>query len=441
MLEHLPPPLHNRHTTQDILIGLFIAPPTDSQTVQIADAVPALAAQVAQLCAALRAWLPLPPRIALIHPPGSVAQAAWPIERHAPDCTHYCAQGQDYEALLARLEAAWLPAALAHPYHRALAQLYVPAVLTLDAPPPYPAAGLALVQPSTQDLAATLVLLASDPPTRRRTLDAQRPLRRPRTAHDAALWRVEGLFDSSYSLAIVNRQLALALQEHGGPLPEVAPTFAAPIELAPQAPAAQTAPALQADQAVQVRLQSQLRHALEATNCAQHEARQAQAQQQQAQEQQRQAQTQAQQAHAHARQVQEQLQQAQARIHALQASLSWRITAPLRWGLEAVRHPVVFARRAANHALFQSVETLERPLSRLMAGVLQHPQLSQRLGHWLLTRYPHLHGHLVDVAYRSGVLRRPTPPHSSAAYDSALAHHSAQARRIYAALQATQAQE
>lgn len=439
MFDHLPPvlpgqlpaPLHNRHTTNDILIGLFIAPHIPQ-------------AQVIQVCAAVRAWASLPVRIALIHPPSDgtldvpdVPPARWASDADAPDCTHYRAQGDEYTALLARLEGAWLPDSLAHPYQRQLAQLYVPTVVTMDAPPLHPPAGLALEQPSPQDIAATLVLLVSDPPTRRRTLDAQRPLRRPDTART---WRVEGLFDSSYSLAIVNRQLALALQDCGAALdtPPVPPTSALAPACAPPATPAQSLAQQEADQ----RAHTQLRHALQAANRAQHEARSAQEhmhhaqeQAQQVQEQLHHAQEQLQQVQAQLQQTQAQTQHAQAHIHALHASLSWRITAPLRWGLGMLMHPITQARSTANHVLFHSVETLQRPLATLMAGVLRHPELSHRLGHWLLTRYPHLHGQLTDVAYRSGVLRSPVAPHSAAAYHSTLATHTPQAQRIYAALQ------
>ena len=52
-----------------------------------------------------------------------------------------------------------------------------------------------------------------DPPTRRKSLDLLRGVvavgEVPRHS------RIEGVFDSSYSLALVNRQLAMALQAHG----------------------------------------------------------------------------------------------------------------------------------------------------------------------------------------------------------------------------------
>lgn len=56
--------------------------------------------------------------------------------------------------------------------------------------------------------------LAADPPTRRRTLDGE-PFGSLRDL--TRTWRVEGVFDSSYS-SIVNRHLAMALQDTGAPM-------------------------------------------------------------------------------------------------------------------------------------------------------------------------------------------------------------------------------
>lgn len=100
--------------------------------------------------------------------------------------------------------------------------------------------GLAVSDANSQELAGLLLMLATEPGVRRKVLDAQDALRQAclpsiqRTA--VAAWlsrlgievplpsgqapsspvmRVEGVFDSSYSLAIVNRQLAMALQDRG----------------------------------------------------------------------------------------------------------------------------------------------------------------------------------------------------------------------------------
>lgn len=69
-----------------------------------------------------------------------------------------------------------------------------------------PQGGLKVSDATPEQLAELLLLLATDPPTRRGVLAGQ-------GAHPNTAWRMEGLFDSSYSLAIVNRQLALALND------------------------------------------------------------------------------------------------------------------------------------------------------------------------------------------------------------------------------------
>ena len=58
--------------------------------------------------------------------------------------------------------------------------------------------------------AAYAALLLTDPPTRRRSLELLFDWQ-PYMAFPKGAWRVEGVFDSSYSLALVNRQLAMAL--------------------------------------------------------------------------------------------------------------------------------------------------------------------------------------------------------------------------------------
>lgn len=110
--------------------------------------------------------------------------------------------------------------------------------------------GLAVAGATPRQLAGLLLLLVVDPGVRRKVLDAQEAMRQsqqpaaqrlavadwllaqglslPQQAGEGAApqagdvfvaataaWRVEGVFDSSYSLAIVNRQLALALQDEG----------------------------------------------------------------------------------------------------------------------------------------------------------------------------------------------------------------------------------
>jgi glycosyltransferase involved in cell wall biosynthesis len=71
----------------------------------------------------------------------------------------------------------------------------------------------------TQAIAASLQLLLSEPALRRRVLAAQRQRLQsflpPGFAKSKPYWQIEGPFDSSYSLAIVNRELARALARRG----------------------------------------------------------------------------------------------------------------------------------------------------------------------------------------------------------------------------------
>lgn len=106
---------------------------------------------------------------------------------------------------VAVLEAGTLPHWLETLQARAL-----PPLLLGDADSPR---ALVVSAGDAERTAACVWLLATDPPTRRRSLDALYA----QSAGSAAAgplpecWRVEGVFDTSYSLAAVNRQLALAL--------------------------------------------------------------------------------------------------------------------------------------------------------------------------------------------------------------------------------------
>lgn len=123
----------------------------------------------------------------------------------------------------------------------------LPTLLRLPDADSAPAAALAVADASPRQLAGLLLLLTVDPGIRRKVLDGQESLRRALTpdaqlqalaawliaqgvplppspaaattcvasGDAAAAWRVEGVFDSSYSLAIVNRHLALALADVG----------------------------------------------------------------------------------------------------------------------------------------------------------------------------------------------------------------------------------
>lgn len=102
--------------------------------------------------------------------------------------------------------------------------------------------GLLVDSPEPTRIAALLYLIATEPGLRRRMIAGQRanlqrfaypqvrgqladfikslgvgdvPVLANAVAHNQPYWRIEGPFDSSYSLAIVNRHLADALQERG----------------------------------------------------------------------------------------------------------------------------------------------------------------------------------------------------------------------------------
>lgn len=200
LLDHLPQPLHNRATQAHHIYALFATAQSAPDTLQA-------------LCQALCRLSPLPAEIHIYHPSSSPAVPA------ALGCTLHNLVDPASAAALARAEAALLPHALWEQRHT-LAALAIPTVLDLGAEPPATwdakeQGGLAVASASPQELAALLVQLACDPPTRRRTLDGQ-ALWEP--AGLARTWRVEGVFDSSYSLAIVNRHLAMALQDTGLPM-------------------------------------------------------------------------------------------------------------------------------------------------------------------------------------------------------------------------------
>lgn len=91
---------------------------------------------------------------------------------------------------------------------------------------------------------------------------------------------------------------------------------------------------------------------------------------------------------------------------ALLASLSWRITAPLRQVLNLMPFPLHTLRNSANTILRQAIEVFRIPLSWAMRAVLYRPALSYRINQWLLRNFPALQAHLVDVARRTRVVEQ-----------------------------------
>ena len=195
LLDHLPAPLHNRATQEHNIYALLAT----GNTAQ------------AHLQALLEGLCQLSPLPAQVH---VYCQGQPPAQWQHPACTLHNLADPASAAALAQAEAALLPHTLWDQRHT-LAALVIPTVLDLGAQAPadwdaHTQGGLAVAGASPQELAALLVQLATDPATRRRTLDGQAPWEPPGLQRH---WRVEGVFDSSYSLAIVNRHLAMALQD------------------------------------------------------------------------------------------------------------------------------------------------------------------------------------------------------------------------------------
>ncbi|MGQ9830941.1 MAG: glycosyltransferase family 4 protein [Thermochromatium sp.] len=208
---NLPAPLHTRVKTDEILIGFALDPAEPSaETLAVLES----------LAEALVRLAPLPVRLVLMQSATADADArrpAWRPGLHLESATLESATGL---ARLAQLEALCLPVAELERYQSWLIRLAIPALIRLpDGTDVWTGGGLAVADAMPQELAGLLLLLATDPPTRRRALDSQRAWS---LDPDRRRWRVEGVFDSSYSLAIVNRHLAMALEDSGEPGERVA---------------------------------------------------------------------------------------------------------------------------------------------------------------------------------------------------------------------------
>jgi glycosyltransferase involved in cell wall biosynthesis len=160
------------------------------------------------------------------------------LRRYTPLPVHITVIGAD-ESVLSGIEAANdIDIAVIHSREAAAALLMAEAVLFMDTPDPkgmaaaclaaapvvidhagdaeWPGAGIGMQEETPERIAGMLLVVATDPPVRRRTLDGQREwLEASGIDQPAGQWSVQGVFDSSYSLAIVNRQLAGALAARG----------------------------------------------------------------------------------------------------------------------------------------------------------------------------------------------------------------------------------
>lgn len=197
-----PPALANRATAGEIVIGVILDTTPDRDTLSaLQDALDRLA--------------PLPTRLHYFHADEAPA-ALLGVPSQGPAPSLHPLAAADSAAVLARLEVLLVPYRQLDVARPLCGWLRLPALIMLDPAPDQGGhdSGLAIADASPDQLAAMLLLIATDPPTRRQTLAAQTAWHTG--SRDA--WRVDGVFDSSYSLAIVNRHLAMALEDTGLPV-------------------------------------------------------------------------------------------------------------------------------------------------------------------------------------------------------------------------------
>lgn len=130
----------------------------------------------------------------------------------------------------------------------------------------------------------------------------------------------------------------------------------------------------------------------------------------------------------------------EAERNALLRSVSWRITAPLRFMAGLALHPASTVCNGANWALHSVINLSQRPLSVLMAAVLRRPQLSHPLSRWLRD-HPALYQQLVDVALRRNVqpdaaIHWSTEDGAKGRAATELTHLTPHGREIYSILKA-----
>lgn len=130
---------------------------------------------------------------------------------------------------------------------------------------------------------------------------------------------------------------------------------------------------------------------------------------------------------------------------ALLHSWSWRLTAPARAAINLTLHPVQTSKQLANKAVAWGLNTFSKPLGHGMAWVLARPQLAERINRKLLG-WPHLHGHMLTIARKQGVVQSPAINilKNSEEHKTALSGHttkphvfklSPRAKQIYSDLQ------
>lgn len=126
-------------------------------------------------------------------------------------------------------------------------------------------------------------------------------------------------------------------------------------------------------------------------------------------------------------------------ILAMEHSWSWALTRPLRFGAALVRHPERSMSSMVNATVHHTIELLQKPLAGLMHRVLRNPHYSNRINHWLLTRFPDLQRHLQSVAHRHGIIQRPVVhatahPQTVVVQSTSQAALTLRARKIHAKL-------
>lgn len=87
----------------------------------------------------------------------------------------------------------------------------------------------------------------------------------------------------------------------------------------------------------------------------------------------------------------------EAERNALQQSMSWRITLPLRFVMDLIRHFSPTTRHFLNGMISCIIDIGQRPLSILISIILKKPKLSVGINRWLLGRYPALHAQLFSI--------------------------------------------